>query len=239
VIEYGNALGCDTVHLMAGVVGPGKDYKAAEHTYISNLRLAAAVLGEHGIAGVIEPINKKMDIVQNGPSYTTQGMHGYFLNHTDQARRILGEVGSPNLLLHLDCYHMQMLEGHPRDHPRKLGGAWHVQIAGFRSPRTDGRGNQLSLFVGPADELGQMGRLQYRPGRYLDRPIVGFKVRDPRCKTRSVEVSTDHLWLQAIKKEGRSCAPRKPRNSRGGESYVGEDRFPCCSRLSFRFRACP
>lgn len=29
VVEYGNALGCDTVHLMAGVVGPGEYYNAA------------------------------------------------------------------------------------------------------------------------------------------------------------------------------------------------------------------
>src|SRR5258708_31389077 len=131
VLEYGNALECDTVHLMAGVVGPGEDYQAAERTYVSNLRRAAAMLEDHGIVGVIQPINKKMGVVQNGPSYTTQGMHGYFLNHTEQARRILDEVGSPNLLLHLDCYHMQMLEGHLaetiREHIELLR---HVQIAG-------------------------------------------------------------------------------------------------------------
>src|SRR5258706_11958206 len=137
VIEYGNALGCDTVHLMAGVVGPGEDYKAAERTYISNLGQAAAALGEHGIAGVIEPINKKLGIVQNGPSYTTQGMHGYFLNHTDQARRILDEVGSPNLLLHLDFYHMQMLEGHLAETIRgNIGWLRHVEDLG--GPRLHG-----------------------------------------------------------------------------------------------------
>ena len=31
-VEYGQALQCDTVHLMAGVVGPDRDYKAAEAT---------------------------------------------------------------------------------------------------------------------------------------------------------------------------------------------------------------
>ena len=102
-----------------------------ERTYVANLRHAASMLAEHGIAGVIEPINKKMGIVQNGPSYTTQGMHGYFLNHTDQARRILDEVGSRNLLLHLDCYHMQMLEGNLAETIREnIGLLRHVQIAG-------------------------------------------------------------------------------------------------------------
>src|SRR5258705_4692669 len=159
VIEYGNALGCDTVHLMAGIVGPGEDYKAAERTYISNLGQAAAALGEHGIAGVIEPINKKMGIVQNGPSYTTQGMHGYFLNHTEQARRILAEVGSANLLLHLDLYHMQMLEGHLAETIREnISLLRHVQIAGVpgRHEPTVGEINYPYLFD-LLDELGYGG----------------------------------------------------------------------------------
>jgi hydroxypyruvate isomerase len=167
VIEYGGALGCDTVHLMAGVVGPGEDYKVAERTYISNLRYAASTLEGHGIVGVIEPINKKMGIVQNGPSYTTQGMHGYFLNHTDQARRILDEVGSPNLSLHLDFYHMQMLEGHLAETVREnIGLLRHVQIAGVpgRHEPTVGEINYPYLFD-LLDELGYQGWVgcEYRP----------------------------------------------------------------------------
>ncbi len=167
VIEYGNALECETVHLMAGVVGPGEDYKAAGRTYVSNLRHAASMLAGHGIAGVIEPINKKMGIVQNGPSYTTQGMHGYFLNHTDQARRILEEVGSSNLLLHLDFYHMQMLEGHLAETIREnIGLLRHVQIAGVpgRHEPTVGEINYPYLFD-LLDELGYDGWVgcEYRP----------------------------------------------------------------------------
>ena len=167
VMEYGNALGCDTVHLMAGVVGPGEDYEAAERTYVSNLRYAASRLGGHGIVGVIEPINKKMGIVQNGPNYTTQGMHGYFLNHTEQARRIIDEVGSPNLLLHLDIYHMQMLEGHLAETIREnIGLLRHVQIAGVpgRHEPTVGEINYPYLFD-LLDELGYPGWVgcEYRP----------------------------------------------------------------------------
>jgi len=145
------------------------DYPAAERTYISNLAHAAATLREHGIAGVIEPINKKMGIVQNGPSYTTQGMHGYFLNHTDQARRILEAVGSPNLLLHLDVYHMQMLEGHLAETMREnIGWLRHVQIAGVpgRHEPTVGEINYPYLFD-LLDELGYQGWVgcEYRPRR--------------------------------------------------------------------------
>ena len=110
--EYAAALGCDLVHVMAGVAGAGADLAAAERVYVENLRYAADFLKPYGVRCVIEPINRQMGIVQGGPSYTTQGMHGYFLNHSHQARRIIEQVGSDNLFLHLDVYHMQMTEGH-------------------------------------------------------------------------------------------------------------------------------
>ena len=111
VVEYAQGLDCDVVHIMAGVVGPSTDLAQAEQVYIQNLRYAAAFLQPHGVRAVIEPINRRLGVVQGGPSYTTEGMHGYFLNHSDQARRIIERVGSENLFLHLDVYHMQMLEG--------------------------------------------------------------------------------------------------------------------------------
>ncbi len=167
VIEYASVLECSTVHVMAGAIGSGADYQLAERTYISNLRHAAAVLGGHGIVGVIEPINKKMGLVANGPSYTTQGMHGYFLNHTDHAARILREINSPHLQLHLDLYHMQMLEGHLAETIREqIGRLRHVQIAGVpgRHEPAIGEINYPYLFD-LLDELGYPGWVgcEYRP----------------------------------------------------------------------------
>ncbi|HEX4985965.1 MAG TPA: 2-oxo-tetronate isomerase [Burkholderiales bacterium] len=167
VIDYGAALSCNTVHLMAGVVGPGADYAQAERTYVGNLRHAAAALADHGIAGVIEPINKKMGIVQGGPNYTTQGMHGYFLNHTGQARRILAEVGSPNLHLHLDCYHMQMLEGNLAETLREnVGMLRHLQIAGVPGRHEPSVGEiSYPYLFDLLDEIGYAGWVgcEYRP----------------------------------------------------------------------------
>lgn len=130
-LTYARALSCDLVHVMAGVVGPDADMDAAECTYVENLRHAAEYFKPHGVRCVIEPINRLMGIVQGGPSYTTQGMHGYFLNYSHQARRIMERVASDNLFLHLDVYHMQMTEGHLAEtlktHVEVLK---HVQIAG-------------------------------------------------------------------------------------------------------------
>ncbi len=167
VVEYGHALDCHTVHTMAGVVGPGLDYQAAERTYVENLRYAAAFLEKNGLAVVIEPINKKMGLVKNGPSYTTQGMHGYFLNHTEHARQILEQVGSRNLYLHLDVYHMQMLEGHLAETiEADIGLIRHLQIAGVpgRHEPTVGEINYPYLFD-LLDSLGYQGWIgcEYRP----------------------------------------------------------------------------
>jgi hydroxypyruvate isomerase len=131
VVEYALALDCDLVHVMAGVVGPSTDYAQAERVYVENLRHAAGFLKPHGVRVVIEPINRKLGVVQGGASYTTEGMHGYFLNHSDHARRVIERVGSENLFLHLDVYHMQMLEGHLAETLQvNLDLLRHVQIAG-------------------------------------------------------------------------------------------------------------
>jgi hydroxypyruvate isomerase len=167
VVEYAEALNCDLVHVMAGVVGAESDLANAEHVYLQNLRYAADFLKPHGVRVVIEPINRKLGIVQGGPSYTTQGMHGYFLHHTDQARRIIGKVGSDNLFLHLDVYHMQLTEGHLADTLRSnMDLLRHVQIAGVPGRHEPDVGEiQYQFLFDLLDELGYNGWVgcEYRP----------------------------------------------------------------------------
>jgi hydroxypyruvate isomerase len=167
VVEYALALDCDLVHVMAGVVGPSTDYAQAERVYVENLRHAAAFLKPHGVRVVIEPINRKLGVVQGGASYTTEGMHGYFLNHSDHARRVIERVGSENLFLHLDVYHMQMLEGHLAETLQvNLDLLRHVQIAGVpgRHEPDVGEINYAYLF-GLLDRAGYDGWVgcEYRP----------------------------------------------------------------------------
>jgi len=167
VIEYAAALCCNTVHVMAGVVQPGTSDAAVQRTYVANLRHAAATLGAHGITTVIEPINKTLDAPPNAPGYTTEGMHGYFLNHTDQARRVIEEVGSEHLALHLDIYHMQMLEGHLAATLRaSLALLRHVQIAGVPGRHEPSMGEiHYPYLFQLLDESGYQGWIgcEYRP----------------------------------------------------------------------------
>jgi len=82
-------------------------------------------------------------------------------------------VASDNLFLHLDLYHMQMLEGHLAETLREnVGLLRHVQIAGVpgRHEPSVGEINYPYLFD-LLDQLGYEGWIgcEYRPlGRTLD-----------------------------------------------------------------------
>jgi 2-dehydrotetronate isomerase len=165
--EYAEALDCDLVHVMAGVLQAGADIANAQRVYIDNLRYAAAFFKRHGVRAVIEPINRQHGLAHGGPSYTTEGMYGYFLNHTEQARRVLEQVGSDNLFLHLDVYHMQLTEGRLTQTIMDCFDLIrHVQIAGVpgRHEPNVGEINYPHVFD-VLDTLGYAGWVgcEYRP----------------------------------------------------------------------------
>jgi len=97
-IEYATTLGCDRVNCLAGILPQGLGPEAARETFTSNLTYAAPRLGAAGIKLLIEPIN-------------TRDMPGFFLHHTRQALDIIEAVGSDNLFVQYDIYHMQIMEG--------------------------------------------------------------------------------------------------------------------------------
>ncbi|OSP55823.1 hydroxypyruvate isomerase family protein [Pseudoruegeria sp. SK021] len=93
-IAYAVAIGAPNIHVMAGFA-TGDD---AHATFLSNLAYACAAAAPHGITILIEPLNR-----YDAP--------GYFLTTTAQARQIIAEVGTQNLKLMFDCYHVQLMEG--------------------------------------------------------------------------------------------------------------------------------
>ena len=98
-IEYASALECDRVNCLAGILPQGVSPDAARETFTSNLRYAAGRLAEAGIKLLIEAIN-------------TRDLPGFFLTNTRQAVDIIEAVGSDNLFVQYDIYHMQIMEGH-------------------------------------------------------------------------------------------------------------------------------
>jgi hydroxypyruvate isomerase len=145
-IEYATALGCKQVNCLAGIAPEGADPTVLKSTFISNLSYAAGRLGENGIRLLIEPIN-------------TMDMPGFYLSTTTQALDILKAVGSDNLAIQYDIYHMQRMEGDlARTIQNNLATIKHFQLAdnpGRNEPGT-GEINYPFLFSF-LDSLGYQG----------------------------------------------------------------------------------
>lgn len=97
-LEYAAALGNKQINCLAGIKPADVSDEAAAATLVSNLRYAAEKLADAGIRLVMEAIN-------------TRDIPGFFLNNTAQALAIREAVGSENLYLQYDIYHMQIMEG--------------------------------------------------------------------------------------------------------------------------------
>ena len=93
-LAYAAQIGTKNIHVMAGFASG----QAAHDTFVANLTYACAQAAPQGVTILIEPLN----------GYDAKG---YFLNSTDQAVKIITEVGAPNLKMMFDCYHVQLLEG--------------------------------------------------------------------------------------------------------------------------------
>ena len=153
-IEYATALGCPQVNILAGIAPAGADRELLHNTFVNNLKFAAPKIKEAGLKLLIEPIN-------------TRDIPGFFLNYTKQAKAIIEEVGSDNLFIQYDIYHMQIMEGDlARTIEANLSQIAHIQLAdnpGRNEPGT-GEINYPFLFR-HLDAIGYEGWVgcEYKP----------------------------------------------------------------------------
>jgi len=97
-IDYAQALSCTQLNCLAGIAPKGVDTDKVLEAFVANLRFAAKKLRSAGIRLLIEPIN-------------TRDVPGFYLSHTQQAVDLIEAVGSDNLYVQYDIYHMQIMEG--------------------------------------------------------------------------------------------------------------------------------
>ena len=153
-IAYAGVLGNTQVNCLAGVRPAGHDEATLEATLVANLKYAAARLAEAGITLVMEAIN-------------TRDIPGFYLHNTRQALAIRDRVGSANLQLQYDIYHMQVMEGDlARTLEEHLAAIHHVQLAdnpGRHEPGT-GEINYRFLFE-HLERIGYQGWIgcEYKP----------------------------------------------------------------------------
>jgi hydroxypyruvate isomerase len=155
-IEYASALQCEQLNCLAGIAPTGIDAARVRETFVRNLQFAADKLKGAGIRLLIEPCN-------------TRDIPGFFLTRSKQALDIIADVGSDNLFLQYDIYHMQIMEGDLAPTiQRNLASIRHMQLAdnpGRNEPGT-GEINYPFLFQF-IDNLGYSGWIgcEYKPRR--------------------------------------------------------------------------
>ncbi len=153
-IDYATVLGCKQVNCLAGIRPQGVSLEQARRTLVENLRYAAEKLEAAGTLLLAEPIN-------------TRDIPGFFLNRTEQALAIFDEVGSPNLKLQYDIYHMQIMEGDLAPTIEKhLARIAHVQLADNPGRHEPGTGEiHYPFLFAYLDRLGYDGWIgcEYKP----------------------------------------------------------------------------
>jgi hydroxypyruvate isomerase len=153
-IEYATALGCRQVNCLAGIAPQGAVPDVLRETLVSNLGYAAGELRGAGVRLLIEPIN-------------TRDMPGFYLRHSAQARSVIDEVGSDNLWLQYDVYHMQVMEGDLTPTIQaNLDIIRHIQIADNPGRNEPGTGEiNYPFLLDSLDTMGYDGWIgcEYRP----------------------------------------------------------------------------
>ena len=153
-VAYATTLGVPQLNCLAGKAPAGADDALLRHTFVDNLRFAAAALHQAGLRLLVEPINR-------------YDIPGFYLQRTAQALSLLDEVGAPNAFVQYDIYHAQRTEGELAatlaQHLARIG---HIQIADNPGRHEPGSGeiNYRFLFQ-HLDRIGYQGWVgaEYRP----------------------------------------------------------------------------
>ena len=172
-IAYATALGCQQLNCLAGIKPDHVDPARAASTLIDNLKFAATKLGEAGIKLLLEPVNDR-------------DIPGFFVTKSSQAVALMDEVGSDNLHLQYDFYHMQIMEGDLAPTFERLKGRIaHVQLADSPGRHEPGTGeiNYPFLFDW-LDRQGYAGWIgcEYKPSAGTDQGLGWYQPYRPKAR---------------------------------------------------------
>jgi hydroxypyruvate isomerase len=153
-LAYADALNVAQLNCLAGRRLDGVDEAEQWSTLVENVRHAARRLGATGRRLLVEPVN-------------TFDVPGFLLPTTDDALRLLDEVGEAGVLLQFDAYHVQRMEGDPASRLRSLfDRVGHVQVADNPGRHQPGTGEiDFDALFGLLDDAGYPGAvgLEYVP----------------------------------------------------------------------------
>ncbi len=96
--DYCRALGNRRVNVLAGRLPPRELPEHCREVMAENLTYAADLLGPDGITVMVEPANGR-------------DVPGFFLQETEDALAVIERTGRDNVMLQLDLYHRQIMQG--------------------------------------------------------------------------------------------------------------------------------
>jgi hydroxypyruvate isomerase len=153
-LRYTKVLGTQRINCLVGIQPSKVERSKAQETLVRNLKFAAVALKQAGIPLLIEPIN-------------TYDIPGFFLAGTRQGLELIEEVGSDNLFLQYDIYHMQRMEGELantiKNHRSVIK---HIQLADNPGRFEPGTGEiNYRYLLNLLDEIGYDGWVgcEYKP----------------------------------------------------------------------------
>jgi hydroxypyruvate isomerase len=119
MIDLAKKIGCKAFISGAGNRVPGLSGNEALQNMIETLKACAATAQQNGITLILEPFNTRVDHPD------------YFLDDPHTCVQVLKEVGSDNVKMLYDIYHMQVMDGNVvafiRENIRYIG---HFHVAG-------------------------------------------------------------------------------------------------------------
>jgi hydroxypyruvate isomerase len=153
-LQYAKVLGTQRINCLVGIQPVNVERAKAQDTLVRNLKFAASALKQAGIPLLIEPIN-------------TFDIPGFFLTGTRQGLNLIEAVGSDNLFLQYDIYHMQRMEGELANTIKaNLSVIKHIQLADNPGRFEPGTGEiNYRYLLAMLDDIGYDGWVgcEYKP----------------------------------------------------------------------------
>jgi hydroxypyruvate isomerase len=162
-IDYAVEIDADNIHVMAGYA----EGTEARRTFIDTLIWACDKAARHGLTILIEPLN-----AYDAP--------GYFLQTTQQAAKIIKDVGAKNLKLMFDCYHVGRTEGDViAQLKQRLSITGHIQFASVPDRGTPDHGDvDYRAVFSLLDDMGWDSPLgaEYKPQSATEASLAWMSV---------------------------------------------------------------
>jgi hydroxypyruvate isomerase len=127
--ENARTLRCSLATVVGGNDQPGMTQETMHQNIINGLKRVAPIVEDSGLTLILEPMNIRVD------------HKGHCLYGSTPAVRICKEVGSPNVRINWDLYHMHITEGDLCGHLREgIGQIGYIQVADHPGRHEPGTG---------------------------------------------------------------------------------------------------